>query len=76
MVVKTITITEEAYKILKNMKGEGDSFSDTILKIGAKRVPLRNYFGSMPDLDIQEARKRFKNIREEISKDVNRHARS
>ncbi len=44
MVVKTITITEEAYRSLKARKAGEESFSDVILRL-AKRRPLRDFVG-------------------------------
>ncbi len=41
MVVRTITITEEAYRSLKARKGGEESFSDVILRL-ARRRPLRD----------------------------------
>jgi len=36
--VKTITITENAYKALKSRKGKKDSFSDVIVKMTGKSL--------------------------------------
>ncbi len=44
MVVKTITVTEDAYEALKSMKVEDESFSEVILRIKKKR-PLSDFFG-------------------------------
>ena len=44
MPTKTITITEDAYEILKAMKEPKESFSETIRRIG-KRKPLSAFFG-------------------------------
>jgi len=44
MAVKTITVTEDAYFALKNLKGVNESFSDTILRF-SKRRPLSDFFG-------------------------------
>lgn len=44
MAVKTITVTEYAYKALKSLKAPRESFSDTILRV-AKRKPLSSFFG-------------------------------
>ena len=49
MVVKTITITEEAYRHLKARKAGEESFSDVILRL-TKRRPLRDFVGILsPD---------------------------
>ncbi len=44
MVVKTITITEEAYRHLKARKTGEESFSDVILRL-TKRRPLGDFVG-------------------------------
>ncbi len=44
MVVKTITITEEAYRSLKARKAGEESFSDVILRL-TRRRPLRDFVG-------------------------------
>ncbi len=49
MVVKTITITEEAYRSLKARKTGEESFSDVILRL-TRRPPLRDFVGILsPD---------------------------
>ncbi len=37
MAVKTITIREEAYRLLKSAKKPGESFSDTIIRILSRK---------------------------------------
>ncbi|HLD05526.1 MAG TPA: antitoxin VapB family protein [Candidatus Nanoarchaeia archaeon] len=44
MAVKTVTITEDAYGVLKSWKQPGESFSETLLRVGKKRS-LRDFFG-------------------------------
>ncbi len=44
--VKTITVTEEAYKTLKSMKAPTESFSEEILRI-ARRRPLNDFYGAL-----------------------------
>jgi predicted CopG family antitoxin len=44
MSVKTITITEDAYRRLKSRKLGDESFSDVILRL-AKRRPLSDFGG-------------------------------
>ena len=64
MAVKTITVTEDAYAAVKSMKGPGESFSDTFLRI-SKRRALSSFFGALSgeagerfERAILEARKR------------------
>lgn len=64
MTVKTLTVTEEAYNILKAAKGPQDSFSDTIVRIG-NRKPISEFFGALKgeqgerfEKAIMDARKR------------------
>jgi len=45
MAHKTLTISEKAYSALKRVKREGESFSDTILRI-TKNVSLLEYVKS------------------------------
>ena len=46
MVSKTITIKEEAYKALKSLQLEGESFSDTILRISSSFGNLKDFWGA------------------------------
>ncbi|MHC1592290.1 MAG: antitoxin VapB family protein [Candidatus Helarchaeales archaeon] len=46
MVTKTITIKEEAYKALKNLKLNNESFSDTILRISKMYGNLKECWGT------------------------------
>ena len=66
MVVKTITVTEDAYHALKGLKAPRESFSETILRI-SKRKPLSSFFGVLSkesgeklEKAIYDARKRNK----------------
>jgi len=47
MATKNISITEEAYKRLANLRKGNESFSEIIVKV-TKKDNWRNYFGSMP----------------------------
>lgn len=44
MAVKTITITEDAYRRLKSRKLGDESFSEVIMRL-TKRRPLRDFVG-------------------------------
>ena len=51
MGTKSLTITDEAYDRLKEHKREGESFTETILRLtGNDRDPLKG-FGAMRDVD-------------------------
>ena len=58
---KVISLSEEAYKILKKLKKSEESFSDVIIRIikGSEVKPLTEYAGKWVGNDIDEI---FKNI--------------
>ena len=61
---KTITVTEEAYKRLKAHKREGESFTDTLLRLAGERGGRWDGYGSLRDTDgfreaVEEGRKTF-----------------
>jgi predicted CopG family antitoxin len=59
MGTKTISITDEAYDVLKSWKEDRDSFSSVILKLGKKQDLLR-FAGFFSE-------KRAKELKESIS---------
>lgn len=64
MGTKSITITDEAYNHLKNIKGNG-SFSDVILSLTKRSTNIMKYAGALKHADL----KSIKNMREEINRD-------
>lgn len=67
--VKVISLSEEAYRKMKSLKQQGQSFSDVVLKLASKSNSLGDLFGKWPGTskeakDIKEAlsrqRKKFK----------------
>lgn len=50
MGTKTITVTEEAYERLKAQKRDGESFTDTLLRLTQATDPMSG-FGAMADID-------------------------
>ena len=51
MGTKSLTITEEAYERLREHKREGESFTDTIIRLtGDERDPMAG-FGAMADVE-------------------------
>ncbi len=65
MSTKTISIREEVYDILKNLKRENESFSDVIEKLAKKRKSdLSQYFGVLKDSRVlNEIEEDYKKIR-------------
>ncbi|NHW00109.1 MAG: antitoxin [Thaumarchaeota archaeon] len=48
--VKTITINDEAYRALVELKGEGESFSEVIVRIlRGRRINLSEFYGVFRD---------------------------
>lgn len=76
MATKTITVTEEAYRALKSMKGSDESFSRTILRI-ARRKPLSSFYGVLSkesgerlETAVMDNRKRHKTSRKDRLKRI------
>ena len=66
MGTKTISIRDDVYTLLKNLKREEESFSDIIKKLVKKRKSnLSDFFGGLKDSkEINEIEKDSKKIRE------------
>lgn len=71
-----ISLTEEAYRYLKILKGKEKSFSDVILEIRNREAEkgtgrsLLKFAGVLRDVDWDERKKKM----EEFRKSFNRHA--
>lgn len=63
--VKTITITEEAYKRLKVLKEKDESFTDAIIRISASRVDLSKYAGILTEKEAGKMKNRISELRKE-----------
>ena len=61
---KVISLSEEAYKALKRLKKNGESFSDVVVKITKNMAPrsLLDFAGGWTGTDADEV---FENIRHE-----------
>ena len=62
MAFKTITLSEEAYKRLKDQKRENESFSDVVLRL-TNTSTLRDFVGIIDDSFLDELEKNIENIR-------------
>ncbi len=64
MAVKTITVTTDAYDALKELKGEHESFSETILRV-AKKKSLWDFVGVLTREEGERLEKAVKDARRE-----------
>jgi len=72
MVIKSLTITEDAYDALKTLKHGDESFSKTILRIKEDKANvIERYFGilKMSEKEINDWQKNIKKRREEINQE-------
>ncbi len=72
MVSKTITVTESAYHSIKNLKQDGESFSDLFLRIGKKTPSIRKYVGILSEESGEMLEKEVKKYRKELNKGFER----
>jgi predicted CopG family antitoxin len=73
MAVKTITIKEDAYKVLAGMKKADESFSDVILRIGTeKSFTAKNLYGKlkMTDAEFKKLTENAKKLRDDMNKEM------
>ena len=52
---KTITLTDEAYERLREMKRDDESFTDVVLRVTGSDRDLMKGFGSWADTELREA---------------------
>lgn len=66
MTTKTLTIMEDAYKLLKEHKLENESFSEEIRRIMSKKRgrKLSEFFGILSDKEGEDMLKDIEKIRE------------
>lgn len=55
MSTKTVSLRETAYEKLKNLKRDGESFSDVVERITRDRQEVEKFSGSFPEIGDVEA---------------------
>lgn len=71
MAIKSLTITEEAYNVLKARKHGDESFSEVIVRIGRNKVgAAAKFFGVLKGMDAEGFEDRIKRRRADIEKEV------
>lgn len=72
MGTKSLTITEEAYDRLKERKREGESFTETILRLTGDDRDLTGGFGAMAD--VEGFRDAVEHTRDDLDADLRERA--
>lgn len=73
MGTKTITIMEDAYKILASRKSKDESFSEVIRKMGSEKQDIMKFAGTWENISDKEAedmKKRINSIRRKSTIDM------
>ncbi len=72
MVIKTITVTEDAYEALKKLKHENESFSQLFKRLGDTKVTVNDIFGLSKSSkeESDEFLKRVSGVRKNMNKDM------
>lgn len=65
---KNISLKDEAYLALKRLQLEGESFSDTILRISKKFGNLMSHYLNSPKYDDQEAIRELRDLKDKREK--------
>jgi len=78
MVIKSLTITEEAYDSLKRLKYGDESFSEVIIRVAKEKKPnLEKYFGILKQSETkaEDWIKRIKEGREKFNASAKERSR-
>ena len=70
--VKTITVTEEAYNMLKRLKEKEESFSKEIIRITQNKSNLNKFFGILDEGSYEDLKNKTKEARKALSESLKR----
>lgn len=74
MTSRTISITDNVYKMLSRLKLKNESFSETITRLAKKGKisECAGLWGDMPEKELEELEEGIKRMRESISLSIKR----
>ncbi len=78
MVIKSLTITEEAYNALKALKHGDESFSEVILRTSKDKIgAAAKFFGALklPSEEVDEWKRNIKNSRKKFDEELEQRKR-
>ena len=75
MATKPVALDTEAYELLKSQKKPGESFSEVVKRIAARRRPLTDFIGIWKDIPQREITAMKREIRRGRDLDRQRLAR-
>jgi predicted CopG family antitoxin len=68
---KTISLSDEAYKLLRSIKLKDESFSDVVVRLAKKRTSLGALLDLYPELkDVAEYEASVRKVRAKIDEDL------
>ena len=72
MAVKTITITEEAYGIVRSLKSDDESFSELFKRIGRRKTTVGDLAGCLnhSPQEAEDFKRRVLQARKELNQDL------
>jgi len=72
MVIKTITITEDAYESIKKLKDTDESFSKLFLRLSKRKTKVKDLLGAMKinDEEAKAMKRRIAEYKKKTSEDI------
>ncbi len=76
MAVKTITVTEDAYRRISSLKRPDESFSELFVRLTSNKASIWKYFGVLSSQEADEAQRTVREHRQRVTQSMEeRYAR-